>query len=269
MIKAKLGVTTCDKCQEPMKKEQPVLMIVEGNIAEANDMLTFQASCGSCIRYACHLACWDGIEEGTEHDHLVSAFPEQEYAAIPKESLIVFSIRSVSAGGEACSFERLVKECFTLFPKAFSLSRYPQWPDCLKFDRPLRTLRERGWIVGGTKTLFSLTEFGEGVAKDTAQALRGLGLAKKHVQKTVRGVDTALINSLKESSAYRKFLDGKDEFSISEMEVRALLQCTLETPLRVLRQNLQYSRNLAVDYGSGELLEFLRACEQTLEQIEA
>ena len=63
MMEAKLGVTTCDKCHELMTKGQPVLLLVEGNITEAADMLTFHASCGSCIHYACHLGCWDGIEE--------------------------------------------------------------------------------------------------------------------------------------------------------------------------------------------------------------
>jgi hypothetical protein len=60
MMEAKLGVTTCDKCQQPMTKKQAVLIIAEGNIAESNDTLTFD---GSCVRYACHLDCWDGVEE--------------------------------------------------------------------------------------------------------------------------------------------------------------------------------------------------------------
>ena len=38
-MEAKLGVTTCDTCQKPMEKGQPVLILVEGNITEANDML--------------------------------------------------------------------------------------------------------------------------------------------------------------------------------------------------------------------------------------
>ena len=60
MMEAKLGVTTCDKCQEPMTKGQPVIIITEGNITKSDDTLTFD---GSCVRYACHLDCWDGVEE--------------------------------------------------------------------------------------------------------------------------------------------------------------------------------------------------------------
>jgi hypothetical protein len=60
MMEAKLGVTTCDKCQKPMEKGQPIVILVEGTITESNDTLTFD---GSCIQYACHLTCSDRIEE--------------------------------------------------------------------------------------------------------------------------------------------------------------------------------------------------------------
>ncbi len=196
--------------------------------------------------------------------HMANEFPEGKYNSIPKENLITFSIYSVTKNGEPCTFERLVKECFTLFPKAFGFSRYPQWPDSLKFDRPLRTLRERGWIVGNPKTLFSLTKFGETIAKETEQALKGSGSTKKHTRGSNRGVDAAVINSLKESAAYSRFLKNKEQFSLTEMELRALLQCTLETPWRIVKQNLQYSKNLAAEYNDSELLDFLQACEQSV-----
>ena len=61
MMKASLSIPTCDKCGEPMGKRQQVLVIAEGIIAESDDMLTFH---GLCVRYACHVNCWNGIEEG-------------------------------------------------------------------------------------------------------------------------------------------------------------------------------------------------------------
>jgi len=60
MMQAHLGVTTCDKCRESMEKGQPILIVAEGNVMESGNELTFQ---GSFIRYACHLDCWDDIEE--------------------------------------------------------------------------------------------------------------------------------------------------------------------------------------------------------------
>ena len=60
MMEARLGVTTCDKCRKLMVEGQPILIIAEGNVTELGDELTFK---GSCVRYACHLDCWDDIEE--------------------------------------------------------------------------------------------------------------------------------------------------------------------------------------------------------------
>ena len=205
--------------------------------------------------------CFRGVKN-MNSDHLINALPVEKYSGIPKENLIAFGIYSVTRNGEGCSFERLVKECFTLFPKAFGFSRYPEWPDSLKFDRPLRTLRNRGWIVGGTKTLFSITRFGEKVAEETEHILVNSGLTEKTAQKPIRGADTALIHFLRESAAFRRFLMNRESFSITEMELRGLLRCTLETPLGVLKQNLQYTKNLANDYNEEELLNFLEACGQ-------
>lgn len=60
MMEAHLGVTTCDKCGERMKKGQNILIVAEGVITKSGDELDFQ---GSCVQYACHLDCWDGVEE--------------------------------------------------------------------------------------------------------------------------------------------------------------------------------------------------------------
>ncbi len=65
MMEARLGVITCDKCGLPMKERKPVLVMAEGDIMESDDELTFQ---GSCVRYACHLDCWDGVEEDARQD---------------------------------------------------------------------------------------------------------------------------------------------------------------------------------------------------------
>ncbi len=83
------------------------------------------------------------------------------YAKIEMQYLILLGIYSVFKKGEICTFERLVAECFKKFPKTFAFKRYPKWPDSLKFDRPLRTLRQKGLIVGGANDYFSLTKFGE------------------------------------------------------------------------------------------------------------
>ena len=83
--------------------------------------------------------------------------------------LILFSIHSVISNREKCTFERLIKECFTLFPEAFGFLKYPLWPDARKLDRPLRTLRKRKLIKGDPKTFFSLTKTGQKTAEEISK----------------------------------------------------------------------------------------------------
>lgn len=86
--------------------------------------------------------------------------------------LILFCIHAIVSNSEQCSFDRLVKECFTLFPDTLRFTRYPIWPDSRKLDRPLRALRIEKLIIGDSKTYFMLTKSGEEKAASVAKALR-------------------------------------------------------------------------------------------------
>ena len=54
-----LGVTTCDKCDAPMKTGQNIVIVGLSTVANANSELEVP---DPEIRYACHLDCWDGVE---------------------------------------------------------------------------------------------------------------------------------------------------------------------------------------------------------------
>lgn len=97
---------------------------------------------------------------------------EELYGKLSINDLILFSIYLVVENKEKCTFEKLVKECFTLFPKSFSFSKFPKWPDSRKLDRPLRSLRKRKLISGCPKTFFSLTKLGKKTAGETAKTFR-------------------------------------------------------------------------------------------------
>ncbi len=92
--------------------------------------------------------------------------------------LILFGINSIIENKEKCTFERLIKECFTLFPETFGFSKHPKWPDARKVDRPLRFLRKRKLITGDPKTYFSLTKLGKKIALETAKTFRQRKLFK-------------------------------------------------------------------------------------------
>ena len=98
------------------------------------------------------------------------SFDEQLYKRAPINSLIIFGIHLIIGSGQKCTFEKLVKRCFTLFPKSFSFSQYSKWPDARKLDRPLRTLRNRKLIIGNPKTFFTLTKKGKKLALEITQS---------------------------------------------------------------------------------------------------
>jgi hypothetical protein len=188
------------------------------------------------------------------------------YEKVETQDLIIYAIYSVIKSKEVCTYERLVKECFQKFPKVFSFKKYPQWPDSLKFDRPLRTLRAKGLIVGSVRDHFELTRFGQVLAHETESLL--LGKAKTTMAKRSgsigRSVDDKIIQTLKQSDAFKRFHKNPESFKISETEFRSLLRCTLETPERVLKQNLEYYRNVAKSYNEKDVIQFLSACEGQL-----
>jgi hypothetical protein len=197
-------------------------------------------------------------------------FSEDIYLKIELWRLILFGIYSVISKRETCTFERLIAECFAIFPKSFGFKRYPQWPDSLKFDRPLRTLREKGLVVGGaggkySPGEFSLTEFGEKIAKGIKAMLdRKAVLPQTKRTFHERSIDDKWIMHLKNSASFKRFLNNPEDFSITEAELRNLLRCTLETPMRILKQNLEYSKNIAKSYDEKGLIDFLLISEKSI-----
>jgi len=187
-----------------------------------------------------------------------------DYKILSMSDLILFCIDKITSSGEICTFERLVAECYTRFPKVFSFKRYPQWPDSLKFDRPLRTLREKGLIVGSIKDHFLLTDFGRLKLAEVINNLQSeSGLLKREPPKKKsqsRSTDDRLIEYLKSDPYFQHYIKNPKELSMSEAEFRNILRCTLETPLRVVKQNLEYYKKVAKSYNEDELYNFLVKC---------
>ena len=101
------------------------------------------------------------------------AFLEEElYKKVSTNDLILFGIFSLLGTKKKCTFEEVVDKCFSLFPKVFSLSKHPKWPDTRKLDRPLRALRDEKMIAGNPKTFFTLTKKGRKRTLEIANMFR-------------------------------------------------------------------------------------------------
>lgn len=191
---------------------------------------------------------------------------KETYTQIDIHSLIIVCIDNVINNNEDCTFERLVYECFTNFPKAFSLFRYPQWPDSNKLDRPLRKLRERGLIVGSPKIGFLLTEDGRHQASRTRKMLEHQ-ITVKSTPRVLKGKERNFVAYVKTHELYQRFIHDKSNFDLTEQEFIDLLRGTLETPKRVLRQNLAQYEKLAEEFRDADLLEFLKTCKSKMKPL--
>lgn len=187
------------------------------------------------------------------------------YSKIGMMDLILLSIYRVIRKGEVCTFERLVEECFTNFPKVFGFKRYPEWPDSLKLDRPLRGLRQLGYITGGVRSFFSLTTVGDKKAATIEKYFKEIRFSLttnsiKSGPPIGRSSEEKIINFLKESAQYKCFIAAPDSFNITETEIRKIIKCTLETPLADIKYTLAYYEKVAENYNDQELIKFLKTC---------
>ena len=80
--------------------------------------------------------------------------------------LILFAIYSLNKRNKKYTFQGLISECFSLFPKKFCFPKYSKWPDARKLDRSLRTLRTKKMISGNLQSSFTLTSSGKKIAEE-------------------------------------------------------------------------------------------------------
>lgn len=194
--------------------------------------------------------------------------PEDVYAKIPVDDLVLYAAKRVLDSSEECTSERLVYECFTLFPKQFCLQRYPQWPDSARVNKSWwRCRTDKGWLAGSVQEGFRLTPKGGRVADQVAAKLSAGKGAKARPSQRPRERYEAVLRYIRKNELFARFNADLGGFRLTEMEMRNFLGGTLETPVRVLRQNLHYYVDVAGEYGDKEVARFLAVCKQALENV--
>jgi hypothetical protein len=116
--------------------------------------------------------------------------------------------------------------------------------------------------VGNPQEGFSLTRRGEEVADTINQRLKTPSVktpVPREATKT-RGKEEAIARYLRRSGTFGRWSQNPITFSISESELRSLLNATLETSKTVLRMNLEYYRENAKLVRAKDVVDFLDAC---------
>lgn len=197
---------------------------------------------------------------------MIKNFNEKKYSSISLTKLTIFAIYEIINKNEECAYERVVKECFSLFPKRFSFQRYPEWPDGSRIKIEILRCRDKGWITGNEKNGYQITLMGKRVAQEILEELKTNTIKKRKSTQTRDRGDT-IIRYLKESEPYKRYKQNKETFTINEQEFRKLLVATFETPARVLKQNFNYCLNICKQYKKNKLFEFLEECGKQKETL--
>ena len=191
------------------------------------------------------------------------SFDESIYTSVSLTKLTIFAISRIAKNGEECAYERVVKECFSIFPKRFSFQRYPDWPDGTRVKIEILRCRDKGWLTGNEKNGFQITFLGKRVAEEVLKELKE-GPTKKLRPTQTRDRGDTIVSYLKKSDPFRRYQENKENFIITEEEFRKLIVSTFETPPKVLEQNLNYCFDLCSEYGEKELCDLLKKCREQM-----
>lgn len=182
------------------------------------------------------------------------------------EDLILLGIDAVIKKKNKCSYGDLINELFSNYPDSFSIADYPKWPDTLKLDRPLRSLRSNRLIIGSPVTFYSLTPLG--IEKVRLLKENKQFSAKDRTQKPTRSPSLIFLKELENSEDYKEYVSKKENFKPANMIIRSLTRFTLETPKKVVLNHLIYLKKIAHKEKRDKLENFLKVYINYIETID-
>jgi len=169
--------------------------------------------------------------------------------------------------------EDIISACFVLFPKRFSLRKYPQYPDSGIASRRWSECKRKGYLRGNAAKGFELTARGikraEKVEKSLGAPMKPVRVPKPKAERpAVPAVEAVhpefkahakkYVRSIEMSDAYKHFKKGAP---LNEFDFRSLLLCTMESPPTTLARNLNQFKEYVNIHNRKDLLSFLEFCE--------
>ena len=199
-------------------------------------------------------------------------FDPAVYTNITLNDLLVYSTYSLHRQGSGIASEDIISACFTLFPRRFSLRKYPHWPDSGIVSRRWSDCKRKGYLRGSATRGFQITAKGIKRAQKIEKSLGGVikpgpvtGPKTKKPESPSQTFDPELkaragkyVRSIEKSDAYKFYRKRKP---LNEYDFRSLLLCTMESPPARLAGNLEQFKGYATISERRDLLTFLESCE--------
>jgi hypothetical protein len=212
------------------------------------------------------------------------------YTKIILNDLVVYSVYTLHKQGLEITSEDIISTCFVLFPKRFSMRKYPQYPDSGIVSRRWSDCKSKGYLKGNAAKGFELTARGikraEKVEKSLGEPLKPVRVAKAtsspkgkvekpavpdakreavvhpELRRTelveVKAHAKKYVHSIEMSDAYKHFKKGTP---LNEFDFRSMLLCTMESPSTTLARNLNQFKEYVNIHERKDLFAFLEFCE--------
>jgi len=184
----------------------------------------------------------------------------------------MYSVYYLHKQGSEITSEDIISACFVLFPKRFSMRKYPQYPDSGVVSRRWSDCKSKGYLRGNATRGFTITARGirraEKVEKSLGKPMKPVRVPKPRSAKKSTSKQTVhpelkahagkYIRSIRASDAYRRY---RKQEALNEFDFRSMLLCTMESPPATLARNMDQFKEYVNIYKRKDLLVFLEFCE--------
>ena len=200
-------------------------------------------------------------------------FNPDVYSKITLNDLVVYAVYLLHRQGTEIASEDIVSACFVLFPKRFSLKKYPHWPDSGIVSRRWSDCKRKGYLRGNASRGFQITAKGikraQKIGKSLGRVIKPVPIPRPKTKKPESPSQTLrlemkaqarkYVRSIETSDAYKHY---KKRLPLNEFDFRSLLLCTMESPPATLARNLGQFREYVRIHDRADLLNFLGFCER-------
>jgi len=198
-------------------------------------------------------------------------FDPENYSKVTLNDLVVYSVYYLHNQGSEITSEDIVSACFVLFPKRFSMRKYPQYPDSGVVSRRWGDCKSKGYLRGNATKGFKITAKGirraEKIERSLGKPMKPVHIPKPRTKRssTAQTVHPELkahagkyVRSIQASDAYRHY---RKQQALNEFDFRSMLLCTMESPPTTLARNMEQFKEYVKIYKRKDLLVFLEFCE--------
>ena len=208
-----------------------------------------------------------------------TTFNSDIYTKVTLHDLVAYAIYFLHRQGSEITSQDIIAASFILFPKRFSLQKYPQWPDAGIVSRGWGNCKRRGYLLGNAIKGFKLTARGikraEKIEKllgrvEKSTLLTPMTKARKPALPAVtsppelKARARKYVRSIQASDAYKHY---QKRLPLNEFDFRSLLLCTMESPSATLARNLEQFKVYVNVHDRTDLLTFLEFCENKFSHL--